>query len=52
MHIMDLTIPLNYITIRLTAADYVEISESQYWLTFIVFPPALCAVFPIDLLFV
>lgn len=30
MHIMDFAIPLNYIAIRLTAADYVEITESQY----------------------
>jgi len=27
---MDFAIPLNYIAIRLTAADYVEITESQY----------------------
>ena len=32
MRIMDFAIPLNlnYIAIRLTAADYVEITESQY----------------------
>ena len=37
MHIMDFTTPLKYIAIRLTAADYVEITESQYWLTLLFF---------------
>jgi hypothetical protein len=49
---MDFTIPLKYIAIRLTAADYVEITESQLLVNLIDFRPALRAAFSTDLLFV